>query len=120
METIFFLVNSPTCNQLSIGSWNIHGIANKFENEHCMNWLHLHDLVFLYELKTSQKFEIPGYMVYLSNNQNPHRGGTGLLIRNNLAGSITWMDISVDGQIWLKLSFLPNVLICGCYIPPAD
>jgi len=120
MEAVFFLVSSPTCTKLSIGSWNIHGINNKLDNNLTMKWLLNYDLVFLNEIKTSLSFAVPGYKVFVSDNSNPHRGGTALLIRNNLADSITWMDNATDGQIWLKLSMLPEILIGGCYVPPSD
>ena len=116
METVFFLVGSPTHAQLTIGSWNIHGIGNKFENELCLDLLLKHDLLFLNELKSSQSFGIPGYAVYYSDNRNARRGGSALLIKNNLVDCISWMDTTTDGQIWLRLSFLPDVIIGGCYI----
>ena len=120
METFFFCVGSPTCAELTIGSWNVHGIGNKFENRLCLQLLQKYDLFFVNELKTAKTFSIPGYVVYCSDNRNPKRGGSALFIRNNLVDCITWMDTSAEGQIWLTLSFLPYVMIGGCYIPPAD
>ena len=72
------------------------------------------------EIKTAQTFTVPGYVVFFSDNRNPNRGGTALLVRNYLEKYITWIDTSADGQIWLKLSLLPGIIIGGCYIPPVD
>ncbi len=77
-------------------------------------------MVFLNEIKTSIRFSVPGFAVYYSNNKNPHRGGTALLLKNRWVTEITWMDVDTEGQIWLRLSCLPDVTIGGCYIPPSD
>ena len=49
-----------------------------------------------------------------------NRSGTALLVKHNIAEFIYDIDRSVNDQIWFRLSFVPNVIFGGCYIPPSD
>lgn len=42
------------------------------------------------------------------------------MVRNYLIPQIIECDTSYDGQVWLRLQCLPNVLFAGCYVPPSD
>ena len=58
--------------------------------------------------------------MYQDNNKDRSRGGTAVLIRNSVKNMIKNIDVSIEGQVWIKLSVLPKVQIGGCYIPPPD
>ena len=66
--------------------------------------------------KTMKTFSVPGYEVYTKSQCN--RGGVAVLLRNNLIDNVMSVDVSYEGEIWIKLSVLPNTKIGGCYIPP--
>ena len=51
---------------------------------------------------------------------SPNRGGTAFLIRNEMSEFVYDIDRSINDQIWFRLSFIPEVLFGGCYIPPSD
>ena len=101
-------------------TWNINGVKNKLENVYVQSCLCSSDIVFLNEIKTTQKFHLPGYTSYISNTVNPYRGGCAILLKNNLVYQVVSLDLSHEDQIRLKLKFLPNVTVVGCYIPPSD
>ncbi len=59
--------------------------------------------------------------MYRSNEQdNEHRGGTVVCIRNSLCSQVSHIDTSREGQVWLQLKCVPGVLFGFCYIPPLD
>ena len=53
---------------------------------------------------------------YNSSNRtnNSKRGGTTILVRNNISECVYDIDRSMSDQIWFGLSYMPNVLIGGC------
>ena len=65
---------------------------------------------------------VPGYAVFYGNDTltTTNRGGTALLVKNNIAEYIYDIDITCCDQIWFRVSFMPNVIFGGCYIPPSD
>ena len=118
MAALFFpLIGS---NILTIGSFNIHGLGNKLENQTVYEWIDKHDIIFLCETKTDVKFTVPGYHVIYGTTNNPNRGGVAFLIKRHLKEFLTNIDISEPDQIWLSLSVFPGVQFGGCYVPPHD
>ena len=112
-----FSIKGPS--DIMIGYWNIHGVKNKIENELVINWIKKHDIVVLSEVKTALPFTVPGYIVLRKEGNNPHRGGTVLIVKNSLDKYMKSISCEED-QIWFNLSFLPHIHIGGCYIPPRD
>ena len=103
-----------------MGFWNINGIRNKLESGYVLSWLLKHDVIFLNETKTNVDFCVPGYKVIIGKSENANRGGVAFLIRNSLCEDITCVDVSYHEQIWVRFSFLPQVVFGGCYVPPSD
>ena len=76
------------------------------------------DIIVLVEVKCNYCFSVPGFEVLRSSNHGM-RGGVAVLVKNNLWRFV--FDVqSLKDQVWFKLSFMPDVRIGGCYIPPAD
>ncbi|KAK8373056.1 hypothetical protein O3P69_015593, partial [Scylla paramamosain] len=48
------------------------------------------------------------------------RGGVVMLVSRWLTDYVSRVDTDVEGQIWLQLSWWPNVNLGGVYIPPED
>ena len=76
------------------------------------------DIIVLIEIKCCYAFSVPGFEVLRSSNR-ALRGGVAVLVKGYL-----WPDVyevqSLCDQVWFKLSFLPDVRIGACYIPPSD
>ena len=76
------------------------------------------DVIVLIEIKCCYAFSVPGFEVLRSSNR-ALRGGIAVLVKGYL-----WPDVyevqSLCDQVWFKLSFLPDVRIGACYIPPSD
>ncbi len=63
----------------------------------------------------------PGYTSYISrDNNNPHRGGTCVLVKQSLSGDVRELYVSIPDQVWFKLRYVPGVLFGFCYVPPPD
>lgn len=43
-----------------------------------------------------------------------------MLVKCALAPYITWVNIAIEGQIWVELSCCPGMRLGGVYIPPVD
>ena len=71
---------------------------------------------------TTNPIYVPGYIVLCGNDilTTTKWGGTALLVKNNMAEYICDIDITCCDQIWLRVSFMPNMIFGGCYIPPSD
>ena len=81
-----------------------------------------HDIVFLCETMTNIPISVPGFVVFNGNScvNSPNRGGTALLIRNDMSEFVYDTDRPINDQIWFRLSSIPEMLFGGCYIPPSD
>ena len=51
---------------------------------------------------------------------NPSRGGTCVLIKNQLISQVSGVDLSIPDQVWLQLKYLPGILFGFVYVPPHD
>ena len=51
---------------------------------------------------------------------NPSRGGTCVLIKNQLVPQLSGVDLSKPDQVWLQLRCFPSILFGFVYIPPQD
>ena len=118
LVTIVFCANGS--KQLNIGSFNIHELGCKLENEVVQQWIRGHDIVFLCETKTDLQITFPGYEVINGRTCTPIRGGVILLVKQYLYNWITDIDITANDQIWFRLAPLPGVLFGGFYIAPHD
>ena len=64
---------------------------------------------------------VPGFQVYMNKSRkNSRRGGIMMLIKCALVPFITQVNMSIEGQIWVKLSCCAEVWFGGVYIPPDD
>ena len=79
-----------------------------------------YDVIFLTEIKTSQKILCTGFTVYQNSAKKGHRGGIALLIKPHLAQFINNLDRSYENTISFELDFLPDIVFLGCYITPRD
>ena len=105
---------------LKAGYWNIHGARNKLEADTVFKWCLNHDVIFLSEIKTNIEFNVPGFTTIIGKTKKPNRGGIALLVKHYLQDKIVKVDKSIDDQIWIQLSLLPNIWLGGCYITPCD
>lgn len=79
------------------------------------------DIIWLLETKKYFQLNVPGFSVYTNvSRSGPHRGGVVMLIARWLTEYVSRVDTDVEGQIWLQLSWWPNVNLGGVYIPPED
>ena len=73
------------------------------------------------EIKSSLRFGVPGYIVYLNPSKvNDKRGGVALLVKASLLDYMYNIDMSVEDQIWFQLRYYPEYVFGGVYIPPED
>ena len=80
-----------------------------------------YDLISLNEIKTPLKISCPGYISLTSRDMsNPSRGGTCVLIKNQLISQVSGLDLSIPDQVWLQLKYLPGILFGFVYVPPHD
>ena len=79
-----------------------------------------YEVIFLTEIKTSQRISCTGFKVYQNSAKKGHRGGIALLIKPHLAQFIKNLDRSYENTISFELDFLPDILFLGCYITPKD
>lgn len=66
------------------------------------------------------EIHLPGYVCYRKKGENPHRGGSAVLLKNAVADQISYLRIPSPECILLSLRHLPNTLLATCYVPPAD
>lgn len=118
-------------DELKLMVWNIHGLANKLENEDFVNYISKSDLIiFLETMKldtyhpTICDFEFKHFQRKF---QHPRArrpaGGIGILIRSKLIqNSIVSVIKSSDFVVWLKIKQLtgPDLFLGAVYIPPLD
>ena len=103
---------------MTLLSININGNLSALENASCLEYVNKFDVVVLIELKCSYVFSVPGFTVMRSDDRS-QRGGVGVLVKHKLMPSVFDVQLLND-QVWFRLSFMPNVKFCACYIPPAD
>ena len=106
---------------MKLCSWNIAGLKDKLEKKEIFDFIQDYDIVWILETKTYFHLSVPGFMVY--RNVSPtgmNRGGVVMLVKNRLKDFICNVNMEVDGQIWIVLSFLITVKLGGVYIPPHD
>ena len=83
-------------------------------------WIQRHDVIFLCEIATSVSISVPGFYVIQGKTVTCNRGGVAILVKNYLYEYIHGVDLTMNDQIWFSISFLPDVIFGGCYIPPSD
>ncbi len=66
---------------------DVNGIRNKLENANVQQTLHRADIICINEAKTPCRFWLPGYATYQSGDDNRHRGGRAVMLKNNLNDS---------------------------------
>ena len=119
MEAAYFLKRPQT--SVSILSWNINSVRTKLEKPNVQTLLANQDIISLNEIKTPLTVSFPGYISIISRNRsNTSRGGTYVLVRNQLTADLSDVDLSIPDQVWLKLKCVPEVLFGFVYIPPSD
>ena len=88
------------------------------EKESCLAYMSDFDIIVLIELKSSYVFSVPGYTVLKSSDRGL-REGVGILVKHKLMSSVFDVQLLND-QVWFRLSFMSDVKLCACYIPPVD
>ena len=102
-------------------SWNINAVKTKLEKTNVYDMIKEYDLISLNEIKTPLKMSCPGYISLTSRDMsNPSRGGTCVLIKNQLISQVSGLDLSIPDQVWLQLKYLPGILFGFVYVPPHD
>ena len=102
-------------------SWNINAVKTKLEKTNVYDMIKEYDLISLNEIKTPLKNYCPGYISLTSRDMsNPSRGGTCVLIKNQLISQVSGVDLSIPDQVWLQLKYLPGILFGFVYVPPHD
>ena len=102
-------------------SWNINAVKTKLEKTNVYDMIKEYDLISLNEIKTPLKISCPGYISLTSRDMsNPSRGGTCVLIKNQLISQVSGVDLSIPDQVWLQLKYLPGILFGFVYVPPHD
>ena len=71
-------------SKIIIGAFNIHGLRDKMDNMLVLQWIYLHDIVFLSEIKYNRKFNVPGYKTVLGSHTYGTHGGVAILFRNHI------------------------------------
>ena len=104
---------------MNIGFWNINNVRNKLENDSVLEWLHLHDIVVLGEIKVAKLPHVPGFVPIIAKSVNSRRGGLAILVKSYLYPDIYHVDKTVNDQIWFSLSSAPHIRFCGAYITPS-
>ena len=90
-------------------------------NNYTLDFLHNHDIIWILETKQIQSTNIPGFCVYYNGSHHGnHRGGVMLLIKQSFQNLIKNVNVSLESQIWLELSCVPNTRFGGIYVPPED
>ncbi len=83
--------------------------------------MHNYEVIILYEIKSYLPVSVPGYVSYISRDaNNPHLGGTCVLIKQYLNCVVIELDVSIADQVWFKRECVPNVFFGFCYVPPPD
>ena len=86
-----------------------------------LKFLHEYDIIWISETKHVSTTNIPGFVVYHNvSHHGKHRGGIMLLVKCDVQRYLLNVNMNLDSQIWLELSFLPGVYLAGVYIPPDD
>ena len=102
-------------------SWNINAVKTKLEKTNVYDMIKEYDLISLNEIKTPLKISCPGYISLTSRDMsNPSRGGTCVLIKNQLISQVSGVDLSIPDQVWLQLKYLPGIFFGFVYVPPHD
>ena len=108
-------------NSVHILSWNINAVKTKLEKDNIYSMIKEYDVISLNEVKTPLKVSCPGYIRLTSRDMsNPGRGGTCVLIKNQLVSQLSGVDLSKPDQVWLQLRCFPSILFGFIYVPPQD
>lgn len=121
METTVFSISEQRTNIFCIATWNIDGIRNKLENIQVQHLFADVDVLCLNEIKTGLRYGMAGFETFSSHQGTAeHRGGCGVLIRNNLVNQVFDMDCSHSDQVRFRLRLCPGIQFIAIYIPPID
>ena len=125
-------------NFINIGSWNMHGLFQKFnsvkicklDEEIVLNRIKQFDILALQETwcspKEANSIMIDGFkIIHLhrrKSNNNRYYGGMSILIKNNIRPGITFLTSEAD-RVWIKLDHKffgieRDAIICFVYVPP--
>ena len=105
MDPSSFLNKPQNC--IHFLSWNINAVKTKLEKQNVYDIIRNYDLISLNEIKTPLKVTCPGYISLTSRDMtNRNRGGTCVLIKNQIFSQVTDVDLSKPDQEWLQLRCL--------------
>ena len=115
---------------VKIGSWNIHGLSDKLEDDDFVNRISELDICFLLETWSQENFSLADSYVFSKHaskkigKQGRKSGGISVII-NKKFRKATKIYKETEYGIWIKLdknviNSVTDLFICGVYIPPID
>ena len=112
--------NFQYLSTVTIISWNIHGAKNKLESRDVFSFLCAYDIICLHEIKTALEIHLPGYVCYRGRDNDMHRGGSAIMIKNALSRYVESVRILSSDCLLMRMKNLPGITLATCYVPPDD
>ena len=101
--------------------WNVAGVRDKMNNQEILSFVLNFHIVWLLEIKTTAKINVPGFHTFQNSSiYCGNRGGVAMLVKYSLLDFIKFVNMNSEGQIWVELSCYPGFVFGGVYIPPSD
>ena len=117
--------------QLSISSWNVHGLGDKYNDSIFLEKIKS-DINILLETWTGEKKEtnIPGYLTISKSRKKKKKarrysGGIIIYYKKHIHKGLTYLKnaSNSENRLWIKLDknffgFTDDIYLCAIYIPP--
>ena len=124
-------VNSVQCNAVKFLNYNVHGLVEKLENNHFIDFLLSHDFICLTETFIAKDFESPlfkDFFIFTAKAQKlSHHGrcsgGTIVMVRKTFKEFVKRIETETENTIILNIhkdlfSSEKNIMFIGTYLPP--
>ena len=116
---------------VSVAHWNIHGLADKLDDDNFKDFVNKFDICFLTEtwkegiVNMSGKIVIRKDATKIINKRGRKSGGILALIDTEINKGITIVENNNEYGIWLRLHksyFMTenDIYLCGIYLTPGD
>ncbi|CAC5416335.1 unnamed protein product [Mytilus coruscus] len=123
-----------TKKKISISSWNVHGLGDKFNDNYFIEFLKNDNNILLETWKGENKnFTVSGFNLNFNKirkkNKRAKRHSRGIIIlyKKNIEKGITYIEKGTISQnrLWLKLDktffgFDFDLYLCALYMPPEE